>query len=446
MADSLSPLPCDLLVFAETVVTQDADRRILSDAGVAMRDGMIVDVSDRNSLKAGFTAQEELDLGPAMLMPGLVNGHTHLPMTLFRGVADDLPLMDWLEKHIWPVEMQLTPELLELGAMVGCMEMIRTGTTAFLNGYFKEEAVGDAVERTGIRAVIGEGFFDFPSPHFPSPEHYRETVERLVDRYQNSSRVRVAVTPHAVFTVGADALVESHALAQDMNIPWQIHLAESPAETQASLKKHGKRPVELLESLGLLSEHVTLHHCVDLTDREIRVLADSGARVVHNPCSNLKLASGVAPVQKLLDAGAVMGLGTDGAASNNQLNMFREMSTAALLGKIAANDASAVNAGDVLDMATRGSAACLGWETLGRLEAGCPADMIALDLRQPNMMPMYAPTSHAVYAATGMEVRLTIAEGRILYRDGEFLTLDAEKLRREIRRAAKWISAKKRKK
>lgn len=436
------PTTCDLLVRADVVITQDADRRVITGAGVAVTDGLVVEVAGYNELEAKFQPNQRLDMAGKMLMPGLVNGHTHLPMTLFRGYADDLPLMEWLEDHIWPVEFQLTDEILTIGADIGCCELIRTGCTAFLNGYFHEYITGDAANAAGLRAVLGEGFFHFPSPHFPTAEDCWDTIRVLDARYDENSRIRTAVTPHAAFTVNPDELQASFQLAIDLDIPWQVHLAESSVETAVCLEKHGKRPVELLRSLGLLTSRTTLHHCVDVTDDEIALLAENSVNVVHNPASNLKLCSGLSPVQKMVDAGVTVGLGTDGASSNNQLNMFRDMALAALIGKVRHEDASAVDAQTALDMATINSARCLGWPELGRIEAGCPADMIALDLGSPNLMPMFSPVSHAVYAATGMEVCMTMVAGKILYLYGDFKTIDAQALRDKAFYAFEWVRSK----
>lgn len=435
-------MPCDLLVRADVIVTQDDARSIIHGAGVAISDGLIVEVGGYTKLDAGYVPDARLDLSGKLLLPGLINGHTHLPMTLFRGFADDLPLMEWLENHIWPIEFQLSDEILEIGARIGCAELIRTGCTAFINGYFHEYITGDAASEAGIRAVLGEGFFSFPSPHFPDADACWQVNRTLAARYEANPLIRTAITPHAAFTVTPDELVESFELAKELDIPWQTHLSESPAETEIVIGKYGKRPVELLHDLGILSERTTLHHCVDVTEEEIAILAETGTNVVHNPASNLKLCSGISPVQRMLDAGITIGLGTDGASSNNQLNMFRDMNIAALIGKIRHESASAVNAESVLDMATRGSAKCLGWPALGRIEKGCPADLIAIDLSSPNMLPMYSPISHAVYATTGMEVCMTMVAGEILFLFDDFKTMDVKLLWDEALRAKKWINDK----
>lgn len=429
---------CDLLIKADAVLPQSGHPEI-HDAGVAIQDGVVVDVGPYSNIVDHYEADSSLDMTGKFLLPGLVNGHTHLPMTLFRGFADDLPLMQWLEEHIWPVEFQLTEEMLAIGARLGCAELIRTGCTAFLNGYFKEQITGHAASEAGIRAVLGEGFFSFPSPLFPTAEDCWHTIRELESEFEDNPLIRTAVTPHAAFTVSPDELVASFELAALLDIPWQIHLAESTAETAICVEKHGKRPVALLHDLGLLQPRTTLHHCVDVDTDEIGVMAETGCNVVHNPASNLKLNSGIAPVQEMLDVGVNVGLGTDGAASNNQLNMFRDMGLAALIGKVQNDHASAVSAQSALDMATRNAARCLGWPELGVIHPGHPADIIALDTAHPNLLPMHNPLSHAVYAATGHEVCMTMVAGEILYLYGEFKTIDMPSLQAEAKRALKWV-------
>ncbi len=432
---------CDLLLHADMVVTQDKERRILNSGSVAIEDGIVVSVGPSEKLEQAFAAREVVDLSGKLLMPGLVNAHCHAPMVLLRGIADDLPLMEWLEDNIWPVERQLTKDLIGLGARLACAEMLRAGVTAFLDGYIHEQVVGAAVDAAGMRAVLGEGFFGFPSPMFPSAQHCWDSIKRIDRQFAGNGRIRSAVTPHAAFTVPPKYLVKSYELAEGLDMPWQIHLAESPVETSVCLEKYGKRPVELLYSLDILSDRVTLHHCVDVNDEEIALLAEKNVKVVHNPASNLKLNSGMSPVQKMLDAGVVVGIGTDGAASNNQLNMFREMGLAALVGKVRSDDASAVNAQSVLDMATLNSARCLHWPELGSIAEGCPADMVALDLDSPNLQPLFNPVSQVVYASSGHEVSMTMVAGKVLYHEGAYRNFDVKALLQEVKQAQKWINA-----
>lgn len=431
--------PCDCLVCAELIITQDEQRTLVSNGAVAVVEGKVLSLGHAAEMRERFDAQSVIDLGPALLMPGLVNAHCHAPMSLLRGVADDLPLMQWLEKYIWPMEADLTRELVAVGAELACAEMIRTGTTAFMDGYFHEDVLGDIAQRSGLRVVLGEGFFSFPSPFFPTAKDCWRAIEGLEQRFSKNSLVRSAVTPHAVYTVTPDALVESYDLACQLDMPWQTHCAETPAETKSCLEKYGKRPIAVLESLGVLSSRVTLAHCVDVLPEEMALLAERGVHVVHNPTSNFKLSSGAAPVQSMIDAGVSLGLGTDGAASNNQLNMFADMRMAALVGKVQAHNAAAVKAQAVLDMATRGSARCLHWEGLGILAPGNPADMIALDMSSPNLMPMHNPVSQIVYAVSGHEVVMNMVEGRIIYRNGKYKDIDIKALQERMDDVVGWV-------
>jgi 5-methylthioadenosine/S-adenosylhomocysteine deaminase len=372
-------------------------------------------------------------------MPGLINGHTHVSMTLFRGIADDLPLMEWLTGHIFPRERHLTAEVVELGALLGCAEMLRTGVTAFADRYLMENAVAAAVERGGLRCLMGEGIFSFPSPAYSSVNEGYALVREQAERYRGNSRIRVAVMPHSVYTTTPEILAACRDLAAELHVPLCLHLAETSTEVENCLASFGKRPVAYCRDLELLSPATVIAHGVHLDDGELDILAASGARIVHNPRSNMKLASGVAPLPAMLARGMLPGLGTDGAASNNSLNLFAEMSACALLHKAHSGDPTVCPAQTVFDMATLGSAAALGWPELGRLVPGAPADMIALDLDSPNLQPLYNPISHLVYAASGHEVCMTMVEGRIVYQNGSYRTLDHAALLREVRKLRRWI-------
>lgn len=435
------PSFCDLLVTADIVLTQDAERRIIKDGAVAVGGGRILAIGTREGA-AGVTAGERLVLGPALLMPGLVNAHTHVAMTIFRGLADDLPLMDWLNKEIFPRERRLTREIVEMGALLGCAEMIRTGTTAFQDMYLLEEAVACAVDASGLRCLMGEGIFLFGSKAFASLEKTFDLVRGQARRYGVHPRIRVGLMPHAVYTTTREVLETCRDLAEELGVMLHIHLSETAAEVAQSLAMFGKRPVAYAHERGILGPRTSIAHGVELTDDELDVLAATGTHVVHNPRSNMKLASGVAPVPGMLKRGMLPGLGTDGAASNNALNMFLEMNTCALLHKVDRMDPAVCGAQDVMDMATLGGAAALGWQGLGSLVEGGPADMIALDLTSPNLQPMYNPVSHLVYAASGHEVRLTMTEGRVLYCDGAYRTLDYPLLLKEARKLRAWALAK----
>ncbi len=434
------PIPCDTLITADILVTQDPQRRIISDAAVAITGGRVL-YAGRRQDAAGYTPEKRLDLGRALLMPGLVNAHTHSSMTFLRGFADDLPLMEWLTKHIFPVEKHLNRDVVALGCLLGCAEMMRTGTTAFADMYLIEDAVAETVVDCGMKVLMGEAVFTFPSPTYNDWKEALALLREQAARRRDSAQVRVSLMPHAVYTTTPEILIACRELADELNLPLYIHLAESAEETKNSLHSFGRRPVAYCRDLGILTENTTIAHGVDLDDEEIAFLAEAGVRVAHNPKSNMKLASGVARIPAMLQRGMLPGIGTDGAASNNSLNMFSEMSACALLHKVTGMDPTLLPAQTVLDMATLGSAKALGWSELGSLVAGGPADMIALDLTSPNLLPLFHPVSHLVYAASGFEVNFTMVNGRILYHNGEYKTIDYPYLLKEAARLKEWTLA-----
>jgi Cytosine deaminase and related metal-dependent hydrolases len=429
---------CDLLLSADIVVTQDSERRVLRDAALAISDGKILAIGPQEDLRA-FNASRKLHLGNTLVMPGLVNGHTHVSMTFLRGLADDLPLMEWLNGHIFPREKHLTAEIVEMGALLGCAEMTRTGTTAFADMYLIEDAVAAAVDASGLRARLGEGIFMFPSPAFANTEEAFALVRSQHARYAGHPRIRIGVMPHSVYTTTPDILRTCRELADELHLPLHIHLAETESETAACLEKYGKRPVTYCAELGIFGPDCSIAHGVILTDEELEFLAQTGSHIVHNPKSNMKLASGVAPVPGMLARGMLPGLGTDGAASNNSLNLFEEMSVCSLLHKAKSKDPTVCPAGTVLDMATLGSAAALSWPELGRLVPGAPADIIALDLSSPNLQPLYEPVSHLVYAASGHEVCFSMVAGEVLFHNGAFTRLDYQSLLGEAEKLKQWV-------
>lgn len=429
---------CQTLICADILVPSSHAEPI-HDAAVAVHDGHVLDCGPRTQITATYRAEQTEELDNCLLMPGLINTHTHVPMTYLRGLADDLPLLTWLNEHIFPVEQNLTEDIVQLGALLGCAEMMASGTTAFCDMYLLEKGVARAVDQCGMRAVLGEVQFMFPTPAYDSVDASFDVVRELFDICRDHPRMRAAVKPHSTYLTTPDLLTRCFALAEEEDALFNLHAAESQAETAQCMDTLGNRPIAHLEKLDLLSPRTLLDHCVDLTENEIVLLAQTQCRVSHNPESNMKLASGVAPVDKLLRSGVRVGLGTDGAASNNNLNMFGEMTSAALLHKVHGLDPTLLPAAQVLNMATEQAAQCLLWPELGRIAPGAPADMTALDLTRPNLQPMFTPASHIVYAATGGEVCFTMVHGRTLYRNGEFLTLDYPALLREVRSLAKWV-------
>ncbi|MDL2315903.1 amidohydrolase [Desulfovibrio sp. OttesenSCG-928-A18] len=434
------PESCDMLISAGMILCHAADGgfRVLEDAALAVTDGLVSALGDAKQ-PGRIKAREHLRLPRCLVMPGLINAHTHVSMTLFRGLADDLPLMDWLQTHIFPRERHLNPEMVEIGALIGCAEMLRSGTTAFMDMYLIEDAVAKAVRYSGMRARLGEAIFAFPTPICKSLDETEALIRDQAARYKDDAHIRVAVMPHTVYTTTPQILLRCRDLAEELDLPLHIHLNETQTEVQQCLASHGKRPPALLHELGLLGPRCSIAHGVMLDKDELDLLAATCTRVVHCPRSNMKLASGVAPLPAMLARGMLPGLGTDGASSSNNLNMFAEMSVCALLHKVAGQDPTLTPAHSVLDMATRGGAQALHWPELGRLEIGAPADLIALDLDQANLLPLYRPESHLVYAAGGHEVRLSMVAGRVLFKDGGFTNLDYPALLQEAAKARKWV-------
>jgi len=387
------------------------------------------------NLAAKYPQAEQLACPHGLIMPGLINSHTHAAMSCFRGLADDLPLMDWLTQHIFPREAQLTKEIVYHSTLLSICEMIRSGTTSFNDMYlFTQEAARAAVD-AGMRAWIGEAFFDFPSPNYGALENGFAYVEELFTRYEHSDLVTITVTPHAVYTCSPALLERAAVLAEQKNALLHIHLAETKGEVSGCLERYGCTPVWHLEQLGLLNERVVAAHCVMLDEEEIELLARRNVKVAHCPESNMKLASGIAPVQQMLNHGVTVGIGTDGSASNNDVDMFSEMSTAAKLHKVRDLDPTSMRAEAALHAATLGGAALLGAETeIGSLAVGKKADIIMLDMNQPHLTPVYNPVSHLVYAAKGSDVLHSVINGRVVMRNRRLTTLDEGAILAEMRR------------
>lgn len=430
---------CDTLITADCILTQDENRTILENGALAVTNGLIDAVGDAGELTKAYTPAKRLDLGKSLVLPGLINAHTHASMTLLRGLADDLPLHTWLTDHIWPIEAKLSKESIRAGAMLAAAEMIATGCTCFHDMYFYESAIGRAVSDIGMRAVLGEGVMAFPTPSCETPGQTFAAIEALADEFKDDPLITPCVAAHAIYTSSAEILTQSFELAQRLGILWTIHLAETRHEVEESVKNFGKRPVEYLDGLGCLTPNSLLIHCVHLNDEEIQTVADRGCGVAHQPESNMKLASGVARIQRLKEAGVRLCMGTDGAASNNDQNMFIEMATASFLQKVHRMDSTVLDAQTVLDMATVNGADCLMRHELGSLAPGKAADLIALDMTRPNLAPLYNPVSQCVYAASGHEVRLTMVAGKALYADGAFKTFDYPALLDEIESIRRWV-------
>ncbi|MFD1586719.1 amidohydrolase [Halorientalis brevis] len=384
--------------------------------------GTILDVGDVDEGDVGLDAEGDL------VIPGLVNAHTHVAMTLLRGYADDKPLDAWLQEDIWPVEAELTAEDVRVGTRLGVLEMIRSGTTCFADMYFDMPAVAEVVEETGMRAMLGYGAITVGQDDEAARQELQDSLA-FAKEYDGAAdgRISTAFKPHSLTTVGEEYYREFVPEANEAGLPIHFHANETEGEVDPLVDEHGERPLEYADDVGLLGEDSFIAHGVHTDATEHELLAERGTAVVHCPASNMKLASGMAPVQDMLDAGVTVGLGTDGAASNNDLSMFDEMRDAAMLGKLAADDASAVDAPTVVEMATQGSAAAIGVDS-GRIEPGANADLAVIDLDEPRLTPGHDLVSHLAYAVTGSDVRHTVCDGQVLMRDRTVLTLDEQQV------------------
>ncbi len=375
-----------------------------------------------------------------IVMPGLINTHTHAPMTLFRGMADDLPLMTWLQDYIFPAEAKhVNRDFVYIGSLLAAWEMTRSGTTAFCDGYFYEDEVGRAAKEVGIRAWIGEGILQFPTPSLKDPKRTIEHNRSFIERWKDDRLVRPTVFPHAAYTCTPAILSAAYALAEEYDLAFQIHLSETASEVEQVRRDHSMSPVELLDSLGCLSARTLAAHCVVLGEAEIELLAERKVSVSHNAESNMKLASGIAPVPRMIEAGVNVSVGTDGCASNNNLDIISEISTVAKLHKITCMDPTVLDECTALAMVTSNGARALGFAG-GVLEAGRPADITVLDGKAPNMVPVHNPVSHVIYAATGGNVKDVVIDGRIVVKDYRSLTVDEDALIRECRLIQEHIS------
>ena len=437
------PKEVDLVVEGGIVLTADPDWNTYDPGAVAVDGGAIVAVGPRQEVDRACRGRERIDASGKLVMPGLLNAHTHAPMTLFRGIADDLPLETWLYKYIWPAETKLlSPDFVRLGTQLAAAEMIRSGTVLFCDMYYFEDDIAQACKEIGIRVVIGEALVDFPTANCKTPEEQLKYTEYLLSQWKDDSLVIPSVQPHSPYAASAELMQRAKELAHEYGAPYLLHVSETQKEVQESIEKHGLTPVARLANLGLLGPSTVAIHAIHLTDQDIALLAEHDASVVHCPESQLKLASGFTPVPKLLEAGIKVALGTDGAASNNDLDMFGEMGTAAKVHKMMAGDPTVVDARRVLRMATLEAARVLGLDDkLGSLEVGKRADIIVLDLDVPHLVPVYDITSHLVYAAHANDVHTVIIDGCVVMRDRELLTLDEDEVLARAREMARNIAA-----
>lgn len=413
----------DLLIKNGMILTMDALNSVLENGCIGIEGDSITYVGQEAN--ETINAANTIDAKGGLILPGLINGHTHAAMTLFRGLADDLPLMDWLNHYIFPVESRMDADFVHLGTRLACAEMIMSGTTTFCDMYLFEDETAKAGQSAGLRCLVGEVLYDFNSPNYGPVEQGLRYTESLINKWRDDPLVSIAVEPHALFTCSPDLLKASNDLALKYQVPLIIHLAETTTEVDEIQKKYRKRPVEHLRSLGILGPHLIADHCVHLDDHEIQVLAENRVSIIHNPESNMKLASGIAPIPKMLASGIHVGLGTDGCASNNNLDLLLEMDMAAKLHKVATMDPTVMDALTVLRMATIEGAKALGMDhDIGSLETGKKADIIIINTNKPHLTPIYNPYSHIVYAARGEDVSHVVINGNLVMEDRRILTMD----------------------
>jgi 5-methylthioadenosine/S-adenosylhomocysteine deaminase len=424
-----APEPADLLVTGGTVVTMDGARTIYDDGAVAVKGDLIIAVGPRAEVEDRYRAQEIIHANGKLVLPGFINGHTHVPMTLFRGLRDDVSLDEWLHKYIFPAEAKnVNQEFVRWGTRLAAAEQIRAGITTFADMYYFEDAVAEETKAAGMRGVLGETFIDFPAPDNRTEAEMLAYTEKFLKKWQGDALIHPACAPHSIYTCSRKTLQDASALARKYHSPILIHVAEMKKEWEDSQKQHGMSPVEYLNTIGLLGSDVVAAHCIYVDKNDFEILSQKQVGCVHNPSSNMMLASGVAPVAGMRAAGVRVGLGTDGpAGSNNDLDLMEEMDLAAKLAKITQMDPRALSAKAVVEMATIDGARALHMEKeIGSLENGKKADLILISLDEPNAVPMYDIYAQLAYALKASDVETVVIGGRLVMRDRNLLTVNEE--------------------
>jgi 5-methylthioadenosine/S-adenosylhomocysteine deaminase len=437
------PNRADILVTGGTVVTMDANHRLIEDGALAIHGDAILAVGKREEIAAQYLVTTTLDAQGALILPGLINGHAHAAMSLFRGLADDLSLDEWLQKHIFPAEAHnVNEDFVAHGTRLSVLEMLRGGITTYADMYYFEDVVARVTKEAGMRGVLGETIVDFPAPDNKTPADALAYTQNYLNTWKSDPLITPAVAPHAIYTCSEKTLLDSAALARRNNAPILIHISEALFEIEQSRKSQALSPVSYLGKIGFLGPDVIAAHCIWVDAADVAMLKRFSVGCVHNPSSNMKLASGVMPVVDFLASGQAVGLATDGAASNNSQDIFEEMDTAAKLQKIARMDPRALPAVQVVEMATLGGARALHMDRqIGSLEPGKKADVIFVDTNGPHATPMYDVYSQLVYALRGSDVKTVIVNGKLLMQNHQMLTLDEEAILAEARAYQKKLSA-----
>ena len=430
----VAPWACDLLIVGGTVVTMDSGRRVIEDGAVAIKDGKVAMVGPRAVVIKNLRAKQTINAAGKAVIPGLINTHTHVPMGLFRGISDDLDLQEWLTKFIFPAEAKNVDEaFVRAGTRLGLAEMIRGGTTTYCDMYYFEDSIANETKKAGMRAVLGETVLDFPAPDNKTWDAALSYTERFIKKWQNDALIVPAIAPHAPYTVSQEHLIAARDLSNRLSAPLVIHLAEANTETEFIQQKHkGMRPIEFVESIGFLTDRTIAAHVIQANDSDLDILKRRGVGIAHNPQSNMKLAAGVAPVPSMLRKDIAVGLGTDGAASNNDVNMWEEMDTAAKLHKLYSGDQKVLPAEQAFEMATIRGARALHLEKItGSIETGKRADIAIVDLDSLNQVPYFNIYSALVYSTKATDVRTVVINGRVVMLDRRLLTLNESVIKKD---------------
>jgi 5-methylthioadenosine/S-adenosylhomocysteine deaminase len=431
-----------IVVHNGTIITMNSALDIIENGVVCIKNDELVKIESLQNDLPIPEAETIIDAKGGIIMPGLVNSHTHLPMSIFRGLADDLPLSVWLNEHMFPAESKyITPESVRIGTLLSCAEMLLAGTTTCCDGYFYEDHVAAAVNETGMRAILAQGVIDFPAPGVPDPKDNISNAAAFIQKWQDiSPLITPSIFCHSPYTCSEATLKKAKDLANAEAVLFQIHAGETKDEYVRIQTEHQTTPIGYLDRIGIIDQNTLLVHAVWLDDNDINTIAAAEAAVSHNPESNMKLASGIAPVPSMLKAGVKVGLGTDGCASNNNLDLISEMDTAAKLHKVNALDPTLMDAASIMKMATIQGAKALGLDAvIGSLEIGKKADVIIIDAHKPHLVPVYNPVSHMVYAAKGSDVRDVIVDGRLLVQNRKLLTIDIGNIMESVIKLSKTI-------
>jgi 5-methylthioadenosine/S-adenosylhomocysteine deaminase len=433
----------DYIIHADYVLPMNESLPVIRDGAVAVQGSRIVKVGSSQEISKQYAPKVRINGKYKVVFPGLINTHTHAGMVFFRGIADDLPLKEWLENHIWPLENEwLSPDFISDAVRLACLEMLKGGVTTYNDMYFYEDAAGEAAKKIGMRAVLGAGILDFPTKSARTGQEYLANAESFIRGWRGDNLITPCIAPHALYTCATETLKKARQIADKYDILIHIHLSETKREVEEIRKRHGMRPVEYLDSLGFLDERVLAVHCVWLAGHEIDIFAKRRVGVSHCIESNLKLSAGIAPVISMLKAGVKVTFGTDGAASNNDLNVLSEMSTAAKIHKVMSKDPTALDARTALLMATRWGAEVLGLGNItGSIEEGKAADLVMADLNKPHLMPLYNIYSHIVYSMRPSDVEMVMVDGKVVVNNGKLTTADESEILQKTRHWSEKISS-----